>query len=154
MYELLYIIPTPYTETDLPAIQKGVVTAIENLGGRVIKEENLGSKKLAYPIKLVRRGFYIFVVFEIAKDKLAELNKLFILMPEVLRFQITVKPKEQIRKRRSPRPIVEIREEGESKHEIKEKKETTVLKERKEPLKLEDLDDKDLDQKIDDLLKI
>lgn len=155
MYDLLYIIPTPYTETDLPAIQKGIVTAIENLGGKIIKEENLGSKKLAYPIKLVRRGFYILVVFEVDKDKLAELNKQFRLMPEILRFQITIKLKEQLRKRRTPRPKIKIDEEIiEEKREAEDKKEPSAPKERKEHIKLEDLDDKDLDQKIDDLLKI
>ncbi len=156
MYDLLYIIPTPYTETDLPAIQKGIVAAIENLGGKIVKEENLGSKKLAYPIKLVRRGFYILVVFEVAKDKLAELNKQFMLMPEILRFQITIKLKEQLRKRRTPRPKIKIDEEIiiEEKHETEDKKEPSAPKERKEHIKLEDLDDKDLDQKIDDLLKI
>jgi len=154
MYELLYIIPTPYTEIDLPAIQKGVVTAIENLGGKIIKEENLGSKKLAYPIILVRRGFYILIIFEAPKDKLAELNKQLRLMPEVLRFQIIIKLNEQLRKRRTPRPKIKIEEEKEEKHEVEEKKETVAPKERKEHIKLEDLDDKDLDQKIDDLLKI
>ena len=44
MYELLYLIPAPLTEKDLPNVSKKVKKLIEQLGGKISKEENLGKK--------------------------------------------------------------------------------------------------------------
>lgn len=88
LYELLYIIPTPYTEKEVPNIQKSVDEVIEGIGAKIIYQENLGSKKLAYPIKHIRRGFYISVNFESEPSNIKKIEAKLKLMPEVLRFQI------------------------------------------------------------------
>jgi small subunit ribosomal protein S6 len=88
LYELLYIIPTPFTEKEVPQIQDKVANLIKETGGQVEKTENLGNRKLAYEIKHVKRGFYISNVFIIEPTKLKTLEQKLKLMPEILRFQI------------------------------------------------------------------
>lgn len=145
MYELLYIVPTPFTEKDLPNIEKKVKNIIEESGGKVVKEKNLGNKKLAYPIKQIYRGFYLLSYFDIESDKIDELNKKLKLTPEVLRHLITRAIKETP-KRRFKR---EDKKEEESKEEKKENK-----KEEKKEDKKDKVDLKNLGKKIDNLFNI
>ena len=88
-YEILYIVPSPFTEADVPAIQKNVNKIIEEGGAKIINENNLGSKKLAYTIKNIKRGFYILTTFEGSPESLINMEQKLKLTPEVLRFQIT-----------------------------------------------------------------
>jgi ribosomal protein S6 len=44
------------------------------VGGTVEREEKLGKKKLAYPIKKTRNGFYDVVVFDMPGSKLNDLD--------------------------------------------------------------------------------
>jgi len=143
MYELLYIVGSPFTKKDLPGISEKVKKAIESLKGKIVNEDNLGNKKLAYPIKRVYRGFYILVNFELPQDKLKEFNNKFNLTPEILRHMIVrIYPKPvRIRKEKLPaakpaRPSSRVPEGKE-----KEKKEKKVDLEK-------------LGEKIDKLLEI
>lgn len=88
LYELLYIIPTPYTENDVPNIQKNINQAIEETGAKIAREENLGNKRLAYEIKTVKRGYYILLNLEGLPEAILKIEQKLKLMPEVLRFQI------------------------------------------------------------------
>jgi len=134
MYELLYLIPAPLTEKDLPNISKKVKGLIEKLGGKINKEENLGNKKLAYPIKQVYRGFYLLLKFEIAPTKLNELDQKLKLMPELLRCLITKAIKEK--------KVVHISRKKQEEKTLKNEKNT------------EGVDIKELGEKIDDLFEI
>jgi ribosomal protein S6 len=101
MYELLYIVPTRYTDTEIGDIQKKVNGFIEKVGGKVQKEENLGRIRLAYPIKQNRHGSYILNYFEIEKtgedwletSVIADIDKEFRMAEEILRHMIVQLPK-------------------------------------------------------------
>ena len=136
MYELLYIVPAPLTEKDLPNISKRIKEIVEKLGGKIIKEENLGNKKLAYPIKQVYRGFYLLLSFEIETEKLKKLDQKLKLMSELLRHLIT---KTIERKKKPVRPSLA---EEEKRPEEKPAK------------KVKKVDLKKLGEKIDDLFKL
>jgi len=134
MYELLYLIPAPLTEKDLPNVSKKVKEIIEKLGGKIRKEENLGNKKLAYPIKQIYRGFYLLLNFEIDQKKLKELDQKLKLVPEILRHLVTktIKKKKVVRS-------------------SQKKQEEKTLKNGKSTKKI---DLKKLGEKIDDLFEI
>lgn len=134
MYELLYLIPAPLTEKDLPNVSKKLKETIEKLGGKISKEENLGNKKLAYPIKQVYRGFYLLLNFEIDPKDLKELDQKIKLMPEILRHMVTKAIK--IKK------VINI---------SRKKQEEKTLKDEKPAKKI---DIKKLGEKIDDLFEI
>lgn len=138
MYEMLYIIPPPYTEEDAPNIQKSIDKIIEENGGKIIHEENLGNKKLAYPIKDARRGFYILVNFEIPPQNLKSINQKLKLMPEVLRSQIiTVKMTTKKPAKKREKLALKPKTEGEAAE-----------------IETEKVDFKTLDEQIDKLLEI
>src|SRR3989338_6340674 len=63
-YELMYLLCSNVAETEVPALSAQLLQHIADLGGQNVQETNLGKKKLAYPIKKTRNGFYIVVNFE------------------------------------------------------------------------------------------
>ncbi len=106
MYELLYIIPAPYTETDLPKIAEKVKSEIVALGGEVKKDTVIGNIKFAYPIKKQTRGFYLLIEFALEGLKLDALKARFKLLPEIARYLIiTMEPIRTKEKKRARRRI-------------------------------------------------
>jgi len=103
-YELLYIIPNQYTDDEAKKIKGKVDAMLKGFGAILGLEEDLGKKKLAYPIGQVAHGYYFLNEFELEDGaKLAEINNNLRLDKEILRAQIIVKQKltpEQIEKAR------------------------------------------------------
>ena len=73
-YELMYIVASTVSDDQIPSVTDGVLSLIGELGGKVEREEKLGKKKLAYPIKKTRNGFYDVVVFDMPGSKLSDLD--------------------------------------------------------------------------------
>ncbi|HBK35215.1 MAG: 30S ribosomal protein S6 [Candidatus Uhrbacteria bacterium GW2011_GWE2_40_58] len=92
-YEILYIIPTQYTDTEIEKITADISALVEGEGGKVTRNENLGRIKLAYPIKKIRHGSYILVHFEGEPSMANELDRKLRLSEQVLRHQILLMPK-------------------------------------------------------------
>ncbi len=139
MYELLYIVPGPLTEKDLPDVSKKIKNLVEKSGGSVVKENNLGNKKLAYPIKGVYRGFYLLVNFNLETKFLKDLDRDLKLMSEILRHLIirVIERKQRVPVRKSEAKTDEV-VDGAGNEAVKNKK----------------IDLKNLGEKIDDLFKI
>jgi len=93
MYELLYIIPSRYTDNEVGEIQIKVNGLIEKVGAKMVKEENLGRIRLAYPVKQMRFGTYILNYFETETAAVSELEKQLRLTSDVLRHMIVQLPK-------------------------------------------------------------
>ena len=148
-YELLYIIPAKYSEKELQPVINQVIPLIKKAGGEILRDDNLGRKKLAYPIKHVHQGYYILVEFDLKPNQLKGLNKDLKLMPEVLRHLIVKtkpKPISQIIKRKPfLKPPVE---EGKEERLIKKEAPKEEREEEREKISIEELD-----KKIDELLK-
>jgi len=93
MYELLCIIPAIYTADEV----KSVITRIEGIlkakGAEILKSENLGDLKFAYPIKKHAHGLYILIDFKIDTTVLKDLDKDFRLEKDILRYGISKKMK-------------------------------------------------------------
>ncbi len=125
MYELLYIVPAKFTEEELAPMIEKINELIKNQGGEIISTENLGKKKLAYQIKQIFRGYYIFNRFNLNPQNLKELNKNLQLDSNILRFLIT-------------------------KFEIEKK----PKKEIKPKIKKEKISSEELDKKLEEILKV
>jgi len=87
-YELMYIVASSVSDDQIPSVTDGVLNLISGLGGKIIREEGLGKKKLAYPIKKTRNGFYDLVQFEMEGSKLTELNNKILTTEGVIRHLI------------------------------------------------------------------
>lgn len=93
-YELLFIASSQYTDAEIEKIKTQVVSEVETAGGTVVKTENLGKIRLAYPIKKQRHGTYILVYFDAESSVITTLNRKLTLTDEILRHTITARPAE------------------------------------------------------------
>jgi small subunit ribosomal protein S6 len=92
-YELLYILPSRYTDVEVGEIQKKIDALLVQAGGTVTKEANLGKIRLAYPIKHARHGTYILVYFDAETEVARTLDAQLRLTDEVLRHILLSAPK-------------------------------------------------------------
>lgn len=171
-YELLYIVPIKFTEEELKNVTGNVSGLIEKAGGKITKDENLGKKKLAYPIKGCRHGYYILSEMDMETSGLKQLNRDLGLAQEIIRYQI-VKKSENVKPPRKPREIPEERvgkqetpfeKDAVGKEDIPEaKKGDTIMenagraeieKEKEESKGKEKLSMEELDKKLDEILEI
>jgi len=63
---------------------------LKTFGANVLKEEDMGERNLAYPIKKQDRGHYILFNIEFAPDKVVEIDKSIKLQSEILKFLFIV----------------------------------------------------------------
>ncbi len=90
-YELLYIIPGRYTEEEMEGISGKINETVKKYGGEITLTDNLGSKKIAYPIANTQVGNYLVIEFNAEPEKIKELGGELKLTPEVLRHEIVLK---------------------------------------------------------------
>lgn len=57
-----------------------------NFGGNLVKEEDMGERQLGYPIKRQERGHYHLLVVDFPQEKIVEIDKVFKLQSEILKF--------------------------------------------------------------------
>ncbi|MBI4591953.1 30S ribosomal protein S6 [Candidatus Uhrbacteria bacterium] len=91
-YELLYIVGTQFTDQEIADIQGKINTLLEEAGAKVLKSENLGKIKLAYPIKKIRHGSYILTYFDAESSVISDLNRRLALREEILRHTLLERP--------------------------------------------------------------
>ena len=87
-YEVLFILKVGGTEQELARATAQVEEPITRLGGRVEVAQNMGRRRLAFRIAKQTEGHYHFVRFQATGEQLAELDRLFRLNEEVVRFVI------------------------------------------------------------------
>ena len=98
-YELLYLISNKFSENEIKPIIEKINSLILSNQGKITKSEDLGKKRLAYPIKGFRFGYYGLVEFDLPGVNLTNIDRALRLMSEILRHQVvlkTVKTAEQI----------------------------------------------------------
>ena len=83
-YEVMMVFST---KEDLYA--KGKDKAREELvkaGGQIIKEEDMGERELAYPVKKQTRGHYYLYEASLPPEKIADIDKSLKLHGEVMKY--------------------------------------------------------------------
>ena len=88
-YELVVLLH-PDLEIDVEAPITKVEGLIQAAGGKVIKRDNWGKKRLAY--RIARQNFAIYVYFEVQLDaaKVSQLERQILITEEVLRHILVV----------------------------------------------------------------
>lgn len=91
-YESVVIInPSLEVESIKALISK--ISDLINTNGKVNSVEELGNKKLAYEIKKNKEGYYVVIKFEAKPELIAELERVYRITDEVIKF-IVVKEEE------------------------------------------------------------
>jgi small subunit ribosomal protein S6 len=84
-YELTVLIH-PDLEADLETPLTKVRDIIKNAGGKIIREDNWGKKKLAYPIKREDFAVYVYMDLELPSEAPLKISNTFNITDEVLRY--------------------------------------------------------------------
>ncbi len=88
-YESVVIIDPSVDEEKVKELSQKFTDLI-NHDGTVEKVEELGKKKLAYEVKKNKEGYYVAINFEANPNLIAELERNYRIMDEVIKF-ITVR---------------------------------------------------------------
>jgi len=89
-YEVIYILRADVSKETAERIATRVEDVVAREGGKLTRVENWGRRPLAYEINASRRGVYVYVSYLGQGNVVAELERNFRLLDEVIRFQ-TVK---------------------------------------------------------------
>jgi len=93
-YESIYII-NPNVEADgVKGLVEKFNALIESEGGKVTETNEWGMKKLAYPIKKLTQGYYVLVNFEAKPEFIDELERVYKITDNVIKF-ITVRKEDK-----------------------------------------------------------
>ena len=89
-YEIAYIADPELDEQALIELEEKVKGWIEAAGGKPVKVDRWGKRRLAYPINKKTDGHYVFIQAEMPPQAPAEIERDFRLTDQVLRFLFTL----------------------------------------------------------------
>ena len=84
-YELTFIVRSDVEELDLTAVIDRVKALITDNGGEVSKLDLWGTRRLAYPIKHLREGQYVFMQTKLPPNAIVQLDRALNFVEPVLR---------------------------------------------------------------------
>lgn len=85
-YELLFILPGTLAENEVSPLVVKTKELIENNGGQGLTIETQDKRRLAYPIKQVRYGYFQLAYFNAKLDAIKIIEQKLAMLPELLRF--------------------------------------------------------------------
>lgn len=89
-YETIFIINSNLEESAI----KGVIEKFSNLintNGKVESVDEWGKRKLAYPMKKQTEGYYVLINFEAEPSEIAELERIYRITDEIIKFIVVKK---------------------------------------------------------------
>lgn len=95
VYELMYIIPSRFSDSEIEGVTKEVQKTLEKHGATVEKTDVLGKLKLAYPINKERYGTYVLSYMNVEGSAISAIDTDLKLTDEVIR-HVIVKREEGI----------------------------------------------------------
>ena len=100
-YELGFILQPEVKEEQTHAILERIEQIVGNFGGQIMRVNQWGRRRLAYPINHHRDGFYVFIDMILSAETVNELDRTLKVSEDVLRHLI---------KRRDPKAVQKERE--------------------------------------------
>ncbi len=89
-YETLFVLKPTLTDEEKQARFDFIKEVIQNNGGEIVATENVGMRKLAYPIEKFERGHYYIIYFKAPAQAVRELERIYRITEDVIRF-LTIK---------------------------------------------------------------
>jgi len=89
LYELTYLVPAVYTDSELKKIREEVEALVKKYSGKVKNFEDWGKKNLAYKLKSTGKtyteAFYFHYQIEFPTNKVQEFEKFLYMNHQVIR---------------------------------------------------------------------
>ncbi len=89
-YETVFLVKNDITEEERNAVVDKIEKYLKE-NGNIIKSEALGLKKLAYEIRKYKEAYYYLLEFESAPETIIELERIYRITDEVLKFIVVRK---------------------------------------------------------------
>lgn len=89
-YELIYIVPSTLSETQLAHIQKQVEDILQKEKAEVVHHKVWRRSNLAYQIGQVEHAYYVLVYLRAEAEKLPGIQRGLLLFKEIVRYRIFV----------------------------------------------------------------
>lgn len=88
-YELMYVVRPTLDEQTLAAVNEKVDKFVANAGGEILKREDWGKRRLAFPLAKFTEGFYSVLQLKLSPVAVRDLERNLTLTEEVLRHLVT-----------------------------------------------------------------
>jgi len=92
-YEHIFIVHPELVGDEYAAILDKFKNILTEQGANILKVDEWGARKLAYPVKKQTRGSYVLVTFEAGPKVIAEFERRLRLDEKIIKFQTIVLPK-------------------------------------------------------------
>lgn len=89
-YETLFVLKPTLTDEEKQQKFEFIKSVIQNNGGEIAAVEDIGVRKLAYPIQKFERGHYYIIYFTAPSHTVKELERIYRITEDVIRF-LTIK---------------------------------------------------------------
>lgn len=84
-YETVFVLPADNTPQQVDEFIDKLKAVVTNGGGEVTAIDKWGRRRLAYPIKRHREGFYVFLMFKAPGALMAEVTQFFLVNENFIR---------------------------------------------------------------------
>ncbi|MBV9228141.1 MAG: 30S ribosomal protein S6 [Chloroflexi bacterium] len=108
-YELAFILNPEVSEEETRTILDRVEQIVANYGGQIVKVNQWGRRRLAYPIERHRDGLYVFIDMILTPETVFELERTLKVSEVVLRHMVKKRDPKAIQKEREERAEREAR---------------------------------------------
>jgi small subunit ribosomal protein S6 len=108
-YELGFVLSPEVSEDETRSILERLEQIVAQYGGQVVKVNQWGRRRLAYPIERHRDGFYVFIDMILTSETVVELERTLKVSEVVLRYMLTKRDPKAVQKEREEREEREAR---------------------------------------------
>lgn len=108
-YELAFILSPEVNEEETRAMLERVEQIVATYGGQIVKVNQWGRRRLAYPIQRHRDGQYIFIDMILTPETVVELERMLKVSEIVLRHMMRKRDAKAVQKEREERAEREAR---------------------------------------------
>jgi small subunit ribosomal protein S6 len=96
IYENAVILNPSLSEEEINAAIDKISDLIKNAGGRILKIDNWGKRRLAYELNKQKMGIYVFFLFESPSSLIKKIEDYFKVFDPVVKFMVLKLNKKQI----------------------------------------------------------
>jgi len=108
-YELGFVLSPEVSEEETRSILDRLGQIVAQHGGQVVKVNQWGRRRLAYPIERHRDGYYVFIDMILTPETVIELERTLKVSEIVLRYMVTKRDAKAVQKEREEREEREAR---------------------------------------------
>lgn len=116
-YELGFILNPEVNEEQTGAVLTRITQVVTNYDGQVVRVNQWGRRRMAYPIEHHRDGYYIFMDMILTPETVAELDRTLKVSEDVLRHMVI---------RRDPKAVKKEREDFEARAAAQQQEQATA----------------------------